>query len=252
MHRVIFWGGETMLQRVRAALGERARDVELIAFDGQLSRRSGFNQSLVVLDMTEPLQQKQRTSVLAQARSDGGKVLVILGWHRLHEQETELLKLADDVVFYPIRDVELLFRFDRLLSQFETNVSDEASTSFANVRFDLNKFQVFSGPNPMSLTRKEFELLLYFARHPEKSVSRESLALEFWRSTTVNPAINNALNGHICRIRAKLQEEGAGCTIRAVRGAGFKLCKDSDETEAVGLATTPYEPRRMAVNGIYP
>ncbi len=75
----------------------------------------------------------------------------------------------------------------------------------------------------VELTRREFELLLYLARHAEETVSRGTLLREVWGYATADDP-SRTVDSHIRTLRVKLGDtEEESRMIMTVRGAGYRL-----------------------------
>lgn len=71
------------------------------------------------------------------------------------------------------------------------------------------------------LSTREFDLLVYFARHPGQVLSREQLLNAVW-GYTHDPGTNVA-GVYVGYLRRKLAQVGASPALQTVRGAGYKL-----------------------------
>lgn len=71
----------------------------------------------------------------------------------------------------------------------------------------------------VELTRKEFELLLYFARHPGQVLTKNDLLDEVWGETEYLD--ENTVAVYIGRLRTKLFKEHASY-IKTIWGVGYK------------------------------
>lgn len=78
-----------------------------------------------------------------------------------------------------------------------------------------------SNGEPLSLTRKEFDLLLHFARHPYQVFSKEQLYLRIW-GDSFDAVENETVRVHVQTLRKKLGDEGKRL-IRNVWGVGYKF-----------------------------
>ncbi len=74
---------------------------------------------------------------------------------------------------------------------------------------------------PVLLTRKEFELLHYFARHPYQVFSREKLYSDIWGDSFA-AASDETVRVHVQRLRGKFNAKGKGY-INTVWGVGYKF-----------------------------
>ena len=75
----------------------------------------------------------------------------------------------------------------------------------------------------LNLTPREFDLLDVLARFADEVVSRDRLARLGLHIGDREAGNDNLLDVHISRLRRKLEQSGAGVTVRTVRGLGFVL-----------------------------
>lgn len=75
---------------------------------------------------------------------------------------------------------------------------------------------------PVALTNKEFELLLFLARHPNQVFSREDLYELIWGLESMGDNITIAV--HVNRLRDKLEDDPSNPQlIQTVWGVGYRL-----------------------------
>ena len=75
---------------------------------------------------------------------------------------------------------------------------------------------------PVALTTKEFELLLFFARHPGRVFTRMQLLDAVW--STQFEGYEHNVNTHINRLRAKIESDPANPRyVLTVRGVGYRF-----------------------------
>jgi DNA-binding response OmpR family regulator len=80
------------------------------------------------------------------------------------------------------------------------------------------------GQKEVELKNKEYELLLFLARHPNMVFDRETLYERIWGLDAMGDNITVAV--HINRLRDKLEEDPANPNyIQTVRGAGYRFNK---------------------------
>ncbi|MYT25873.1 DNA-binding response regulator, partial [Streptomyces sp. SID7760] len=73
----------------------------------------------------------------------------------------------------------------------------------------------------LRLTRREFDLLAFLARHPGQVVSKRRLLTEVWREPYVD---DQTVDVHLSSLRRKLGERAAAPRyLLTVRGVGIKL-----------------------------
>ncbi|MBN6040915.1 winged helix-turn-helix domain-containing protein [Amycolatopsis sp. 195334CR] len=86
------------------------------------------------------------------------------------------------------------------------------------VRIDASARRVLVGGRPLSLTRLEFDLLLYLGTHPDVVHDRATLLTEVWGSRRDGV---RTVDVHIRKLRAKFAPEPA--PISTVRGVGYRF-----------------------------
>jgi DNA-binding response OmpR family regulator len=93
---------------------------------------------------------------------------------------------------------------------------------------DRLSHRVQVGGRVVELTRREFELLVHLAEHPERVVSREQLLDAVWNGAGVN---DRTVDVHMARLRHKLAE--ARVALQTVRGVGYRWHSGSLEVVIV-------------------
>ena len=77
----------------------------------------------------------------------------------------------------------------------------------------------------ISLTRKEFELLLYFLSNKGKVISKNAIAEHLWGDEMDLADSLDFIYTHIKNLRKKLVEAGSKDYIKSMYGVGYKLEK---------------------------
>jgi len=141
---------------------------------------------LVLLDINLP--KKNGLEVLASLRQSDNVVPVIVISAREGEYDkVAALRLgADDYVTKPFALAELLARIDAVLRRTQQHVAHPVETAhgdqlqFEDVEIDLGQRVVTRGAQEVKLTHLEFELLVFFVRHPSQVFSRNQLFNLVW------------------------------------------------------------------------
>jgi hypothetical protein len=91
----------------------------------------------------------------------------------------------------------------------------------AEIRLDPRARTAFRGGRLLELSRLEYDLLLFLARHPRQVFSRSQLLTHVWghRHTT-----NRTVDVHVSRLRTKLDDPEL---ITTVYGLGYRLADDA-------------------------
>jgi len=77
---------------------------------------------------------------------------------------------------------------------------------------------------PLELSRLEFDLLLFLARHPRQVFSRSQLLTQVWGHTHTT---NRTVDVHVSRLRTKLDDPDV---VTTVYGLGYRLADDAAVT----------------------
>lgn len=95
----------------------------------------------------------------------------------------------------------------------------EPDITFKTLRIDRNGKSLYIDGNKVELTRREFELLLFFLTNREIIHSREHIMRQVWAGQTVT---SRAVDTNITRLRQKLGQYGNNIVTRHGFGYGFK------------------------------
>jgi two-component system alkaline phosphatase synthesis response regulator PhoP len=132
---------------------------------------------------------------------------------------------ADDYVSKPFENMELLARINAIMRRVERTegyASDE-TYNFHNVNINIGKRQVFIGDEPLKLTPKEYELLVYFSKNAGQLLSRDRIIEELWGNDTLY-RWSRSLDVHIQNLRQKIELNPKNPEIiKTVSGVGYKI-----------------------------
>ena len=199
-----------------------------LAADGHEGMRQAFarNWDLVILDLRLP--GPDGLSICRALRRESHYVPILMLTSKSSELDRVLgLELgADDYVTKPFSVSELMARvkaiFRRVESLEKRFPGDEESLAIGPLKIDTKGRQVLVDDQPMSLTAREFDLLLHFARHPGHVFSRAQLLDSVWGYG--HDGYEHTVNSHINRLRSKIEPDPAQPEyIVTVWGVGYKL-----------------------------
>ncbi|HZU12102.1 MAG TPA: response regulator [Chloroflexota bacterium] len=129
---------------------------------------------------------------------------------------------ADDYVLKPFSLPELLARIRANLRRVEIDhgAEQDGILAYQGLVADVPRHQVEVGGILVPLQPREFNLLVYFLRHPGTVLTRERLLAEVWRDGFVGA---RTVDVHVRRLRAKLGAAGMPNLIRTVHHVGYAL-----------------------------
>jgi DNA-binding response OmpR family regulator len=174
---------------------------------------------LVLLDLTLP--DLDGLEVLRRLRADGYDQPVLVLTAR-GEEKDRLLGFglgADDYIVKPFSPREVCLRVGVWLRRTGPPAagSGEGELSLGALSVLPEEHRVRVGGREVSLTPREFELLLLLVRHPRRVVHRSVILDSLWAGEDVS---DHVLDQHVASLRRKL---GPAVTITTVRGVGYRL-----------------------------
>ncbi|PJF41688.1 MAG: DNA-binding response regulator [Phototrophicales bacterium] len=131
---------------------------------------------------------------------------------------------VDDYVTKPFSPRELVMRVRAVLRRFnaETEVDHNAPLIFKDLRIEPQNHAVYRSEQPITLTAKEFELLLFMARSPRQVFTRAQLLNQIWGYEFYGD--ESTVTVHMHRLRDKIEPDPANPTyIHTVWGVGYKF-----------------------------
>jgi two-component system KDP operon response regulator KdpE len=189
--RILVVDDEPQITRVlRASLGMHGYDIQ-IANDGEAGLNS-FNHwkpDLVITDLSMP--KMTGIEMCEQIRNHSQVPIIVLSVRGEDNSKIEALdKGADDYVTKPFSINELLARIRANLRRATAGKEEESGEpiDIGEFHIDLQARIVAVGAREVHLTPKEFDLLVYMARHPGKVISRRALLNAVWGGQSVQSA----------------------------------------------------------------
>lgn len=178
--------------------------------------------SLILLDLMLP--GEDGLSVLSKLRADAKykeiPVIILTAKSGELDKVSGLEAGADDYITKPFGVMELLSRIKAVLRRTAKQDEESEVISLREVTLDASKRIVSVNGNEITLTYKEFELLMYLMRHPSIAVTRDKLMERVWGFDFSGET--RTVDMHIKSIRQKLEAEGCTDFIKTVRGVGYK------------------------------
>lgn len=134
---------------------------------------------LVILDIMMPrLDGIEACRLIREANRDV-RIFMLTALGDEQNKVSALDSGADEYLTKPVTGPELSARVRAVFRRLDGGPDNE-TLAFGDVHIDAAKREVKIKERPLSLTTKEFDILLYFARHPNEPLNREFLLDKFW------------------------------------------------------------------------
>lgn len=125
---------------------------------------------------------------------------------------------GDDFIAKPIRPRVLVSRIKALLRRrYERDGSAKTIVELEGIKIDKEKVMVYKDEQPVTLAKKEFELLSLLASKPGKLFTREEIFNRVWGPDQIIG--DRTIDVHIRKLREKLGDT----YIKTIKGMGYKI-----------------------------
>jgi DNA-binding response OmpR family regulator len=219
--RILVVEDEHKLARVlQRGLEEHGYAVDM-AFDGEegLALAQAAPYDLLILDIMLP--SVDGLSLCRTLRTEGKElpILMLTARDAVDDRVAGLDAGADDYLTKPFAFRELLARVRALLRRDQT--SRDPVLHVADVEIDTISREVRRGGQAVDLTAKEYAILEYFARNPNRVLTRTQIAEHVWDYSFVS--MSNVVDVYVGNLRRKLVDDHDPRLLRTIRGAGYQL-----------------------------
>ena len=216
---------EPTIAEIVARYLERAGYETRIAADGPsaLAAAAESRPDLVVLDIMLPGLDGLEVMRRLHEQSDGRMPVILLT--AKGEESDRLVGLrqgADDYVVKPFSPLELVARVDVVLRRAHERETSDEPLLFGGLEIDPAARTAVVRGQRVELTAREFDLLLFLARHPGQVFSRDQLMDRVWNLTFYGDT--TTVTVHVRRLRAKIEANPSNPDwIQTVWGVGYRF-----------------------------
>ncbi len=220
MHILVVEDEQKVAGFIQRGLEEEGYKVEL-AFDGEAGVEKGKagNFDLILMDIMLP--KKDGITVIRELREMDIKtpVLCLTARDSVDDKVAGLDIGADDYLAKPFAFAELVARCRALIRR---GTSDRgAEIHFADLRLDPVTHKVWRSGKEIELTSKEYALMEYFMRNPNKVLTRTMIAENVWDYSF--DSFTNIIDVYVNYLRNKVDRDYDKKLIHTVRGSGYVL-----------------------------
>jgi len=221
----------TMRETVAAYLTRAGHEVISVGDGAEaVTRFAESPVDLVLLDLMLPGMSGLEVTRRLRAVQRDLPLIMVTARAQEHERVQGLLAGADDYITKPYSLRELDLRIRSLLRRITAAGPEHPDTLVdGDLRVEVAAGRALQDGEPLSLTGREFDLLVWFLQHPAVIHSREDLIREVWRWNVGDPS---TVTVHVRRLREKIEVDPSRPTrLATVFGKGYRW-DPSGSTEA--------------------
>lgn len=203
-----YLSGENYLCEAAATFGEAMNKIEVFEYD------------CILLDIMLPDGNglKILEELKKQQKQDG---VIIISAKNALDDKIEGLKLgADDYLTKPFHLSELMARVYSVIRRKQFSSSNVVKQN--ELQIDLLAKTVAVNNESISLTKKEFDLLIYFIGNKNKVISKSTLAEHLSGDLADMLDNHDFVYAHVKNLKKKLYDAGCGHYLKTVYGTGYK------------------------------
>ena len=188
------------------------------ALDGKeaLEIAQTFKPALIIMDVMMPIMDGIETARKMKSMPEFKNTIILFLTAR-SEEFTEVAAFdagAHDYIIKPIKPRALVSRINALLKR-ETNEENQEIIEIGGLIINRTQYAATFEGRALILPKKEFELLSYLAKNPNKVFNRDELLEKVWGSDVY--VVERTVDVHIRKLREKIPEY----YIKTLKGVGY-------------------------------
>ncbi|HET6528684.1 MAG TPA: response regulator transcription factor, partial [Balneolaceae bacterium] len=222
MKLLIVEDNKDLLENIRTYLGREGYICEYAinyreAFDKVMS----YTYDVVLIDIMLP--GGSGLQILRELKSVNPQTgTIIISAKNALDDKIEGLELgADDYLTKPFQLAELHARIKAVNRRQQRGGAEVLTVNEISINTDT--MEVAVEEEPVDLTPKEYDLLLYFASNKNHVLSKQTIAEHLWGDYVDHLTNLDFVYQHIKNLRKKLEKAGAENYIESVYGIGYKF-----------------------------
>ena len=180
-----------------------------------------FEYDLVLLDLTLPGGNGMDLLPAIRLKQPIPGVIILTARNSLDDKIMGLDLGADDYLTKPFHLSELNSRIRAFLRRNRFDGHD--SIAFNDLLLHLDSKEVYVGDKMIPLTKKEYDLLLYFVTNQNRVLTRAAISEHLW-GDSIDQADNfDLIYAHVKNLRRKIEGVGGMNPIQTVYGLGYRI-----------------------------
>lgn len=180
-----------------------------------------FNYDIILLDINLPDGNGIDLLKIIKAKSPKTGVLIVSAKNSLDDKLKGLDLGADDYITKPFHLAELNSRVNSLIRR--QKFDGDETIQFNEIQINPSSKSVTVNDQPIELTKKEYNLLLYFITNKNKVLTKESIAEHLWGDDIEMADSYDFIYTHMGNLRKKIKKLGAPDYLKTMYGLGYKF-----------------------------
>lgn len=213
---------EKLATALQTGLAKNGYAVDIINNGEKALSRIALNNmdyDLIILDLMLPGMEGGAVTKSVREKGITTPILILTARDEIENKVELLLTGADDYIVKPFSFEELLARIKAIFRRPQSSLPQ--ILKIRGVELNSSTRKVTKNGKEVMLTLKEYMLLEYFMRNPNKVVNREELLSHLW-DFNYN-SFSNVVDVHVKNLRKKLGWESSEGILETIRGVGYRL-----------------------------
>lgn len=180
-----------------------------------------YEYACIILDISLPDGNGLQILQELKREKKGEGVIIISAKNSLDDKLVGLKQGADDYLVKPFHLSELTARVAAIIRR--KTFSGQNLIQFDKLEINLDEKTLEIGRIKVELTKKEYDLLLYFLANKNKVISKNALAIHLWGDDMDMVDNYDFIYTHIKNLRKKMMSAGSPDYIKSIYGMGYKF-----------------------------
>jgi two-component system, OmpR family, response regulator ArlR len=222
MKVLIIEDNRQLAENIRGYLTREAYICESsFTFQEALDKLVSFTYDSIVLDIMLPDGDGIELLKIIKDKKIQSSILIVSAKNALDDKLNGLELGADDYLTKPFHLSELHARLKAIHRR--KNLDNDPVIKFNEISLNTKNFEAKVNESLLELTKKEFDLLLYFLTNKNRILSRQSIAEHLWGDYVDNLDNFDFVYQHVKNLRKKITQAGGEDYISTVYGVGYRF-----------------------------
>ncbi|XOV91303.1 MAG: response regulator transcription factor [Bacteroidota bacterium] len=180
-----------------------------------------YTYDCLIVDITLPDGSGLEIIKKLKDRKSRSGIIIVSAKNAVQDRISGLEIGADDYIIKPFDLSELNARVKAIIRR--RNFDAQNQITFDKIVINPYDHQVTVNGHQVTLTRKEFDLLLYFVSNPNRLITKESIAEHLWGDDMDMADSYDFIYSHLKNLRKKISAKGGDEYIQTIYGIGYKF-----------------------------